>query len=84
MRWICELSSERERQSPGLRTVDPPFAGVFVHWRDPRSLRRLAGVVVLAAIVFAGAVFCGAALPQNPDGERHSDPLNFDPTVRDG
>jgi tetratricopeptide (TPR) repeat protein len=34
--------------------------------------------------VFAGAVFCGAALPQNPDGERHSDPLNFDPTVRDG
>ena len=59
----------------------------------PVSLRRLRGVSIawlicalgLATMALAGAVRADAASPQPQyDATQHSDPLNFDPAVRDG
>ena len=86
MSGFLELSRRQERRSENWRTVDLASAATI---RAGRSWRGLSSAVltlaaVLAAMFLAGPALAAAPPPQVYDAAQHSDPLNFDPVVRDG
>ena len=78
-----------------MRSVDSSFVSGVLHGRSIRSFvlgrvhAGLACVVALALMLFAGAVPAGtasivrASAQQRNDAIQHTDPLNFDPVVRE-
>jgi hypothetical protein len=78
-----------------MHSVDSSFVSGVLHGRSIRSFvlgrvhAGLACVVALALMLFAGAVPAGtasivrASAQQRNDAIQHTDPLNFDPVVRD-
>jgi hypothetical protein len=78
-----------------MRSVDSSFVSGVLHGRTISSFvlgsvhAGLACVVALALMLFAGAVPTGGAFivrasaQQRNDAIQHSDPLNFDPVVRE-
>ena len=98
MRGYLELSGLQERQPEGFCPVDRPFAAIDLPGRSRSGFLKagLACAISLVWMLVAGAATATAAPPakaappaaaapqQKYDATQHSDPLNFDPVVRDG
>ena len=86
MSGFLELSRRQERRSENWRTVDLASAATIRAGRSWRGLSSagLTLAAVLAVMFLAGPALAAAPPPQVYDAAQHSDPLNFDPVVRDG
>ncbi len=83
LRWLGTLSEPRRDVSkPWWLAGRSPVQGDLVK-RPCGEMRVLGCLLVLCVVAFCGTQAVAAA-PAAAGGSQHSDPLNFDPVVRDG